>query len=95
MLRAQKDAISDAIGPADSQALALVAWCAGGAAKIEACRSIVESAHKIKQLYGQVSRLTLEIGLSGCDVTVGLRGALSVAPKSHYTQSLNRSGQAN
>lgn len=51
--------------------------------KIEA-RGAVESAHKIKQLCGQVFRFAVASGLAERDVTVDLRGALSAVPKTHY-----------
>lgn len=51
--------------------------------KIEA-RGAVESAHKIKQLCGQVFRFAVASGLAERDVTADLRGALSAVPKSHY-----------
>lgn len=51
--------------------------------KIEA-RGAVESAHKIKQLCGQVFRFAVASGIAERDVTADLRGALSAIPKSHY-----------
>jgi integrase len=51
--------------------------------KIEA-RGAVESAHKIKQLCGQVFRFAVASGLAERDVTADLRGALSAIPKTHY-----------
>jgi integrase len=51
--------------------------------KIEA-RGAVESAHKIKQLCGQVFRFAVASGLTERDVTADLRGALSAVPKTHY-----------
>jgi integrase len=51
--------------------------------KIEA-RGAVESAHKIKQLCGQVFRFAVASGLAERDVTVDLRGALSAVPKTNY-----------
>ncbi|MDQ1833222.1 MULTISPECIES: tyrosine-type recombinase/integrase [Massilia] len=51
--------------------------------KIEA-RGAIESAHKIKQLCGQVFRFAVATGLADRDVTADLRGALSVVPKAHY-----------
>jgi hypothetical protein len=44
--------------------------------RIEA-RGAIESAHKIKQLCGQVFRFAVASGLADRDVTVDLRGALS------------------
>lgn len=51
--------------------------------RIEA-RGAIESAHKIKQLCGQVFRFAVASGLADRDVTTDLRGALSVVPKAHY-----------
>jgi integrase len=51
--------------------------------KIEA-RGAVESAHKIKQLCGQVFRFGVAAGLAERDVTADLRDALSAVPQAHY-----------
>lgn len=51
--------------------------------KIEA-RGAVESAHKIKQLCGQVFRFAVASGMANRDVTVDLRDALSTIPTNHY-----------
>ncbi|GGX76801.1 DUF4102 domain-containing protein [Massilia dura] len=51
--------------------------------KIEA-RGALESAHKIKQLCGQVFRFAVAGGLVERDVTADLRGALSAVPKAHF-----------
>jgi integrase len=51
--------------------------------KIEA-RGAIESAHKIKQLCGQVFRFAVASGLAERDVTADLRGALAAVPKAHY-----------
>lgn len=51
--------------------------------KIEA-RGAVESAHKIKQLCGQVFRFAVASGIADRDVTADLRGALATIPKNHY-----------
>ncbi|AXA92707.1 integrase arm-type DNA-binding domain-containing protein [Massilia sp. YMA4] len=51
--------------------------------KIEA-RGALESAHKIKQLCGQVFRFAVAGGLTERDVTTDLRGALSAVPKAHF-----------
>lgn len=51
--------------------------------KIEA-RGAVESAHKIKQLCGQIFRHAVAVGLAERDVTVELKGALSAIPNNHY-----------
>jgi len=47
-------------------------------------RGAIESAHKIKQLCGQVFRFAVACGLAERDVTVDLRGALSAVPEAHY-----------
>lgn len=47
-------------------------------------RGALESAHKIKQLCGQVFRFAVAGGLAERDVTADLRGALSAVPKAHY-----------
>ena len=51
--------------------------------RIEA-RGAIESAHKIKQLCGQVFRFGVATGLVERDVTADLRGALSAIPQAHY-----------
>lgn len=51
--------------------------------KIEA-RGALESAHKIKQLCGQVFRYAVAAGLAERDVTADLRDALSAIPQTHY-----------
>ncbi|WP_426211837.1 tyrosine-type recombinase/integrase [Massilia sp. TWP1-3-3] len=51
--------------------------------KIEA-RGAIESAHKIKQLCGQVFRAAVASGLADRDVTADLRGALSSVPKANF-----------
>jgi integrase len=51
--------------------------------KIEA-RGAIESAHKIKQLCGQVFRFAVAAGLAERDVTSDLRDALSAIPEAHY-----------
>lgn len=51
--------------------------------RIEA-RGAIESAHKIKQLCGQIFRFAVASGLAARDVTVDLRGALSAVPEAHY-----------
>lgn len=51
--------------------------------KIEA-RGAIESAHKIKQLCGQIFRSAVAEGLAERDVTVDLRGALSAIPKANF-----------
>lgn len=51
--------------------------------KIEA-RGAIESAHKIKQLCGQVFRFAVAAGLAERDVTADLRDALAAVPAAHY-----------
>jgi integrase len=51
--------------------------------KIEA-RGAIESAHKIKQLCGQVFRYAVAAGLAERDVTADLRDALAAVPSAHY-----------
>lgn len=51
--------------------------------KIEA-RGAVESAHKIKQICGQVFRFAVSKRLAKNDVTADLRGALAAIPRTHY-----------
>ncbi len=55
----------------------------GALQKIED-RGAIESAHKIKQLCGQIFRFAVANGLVEHDVTANLRGALSSIPKGHY-----------
>jgi integrase len=55
----------------------------GALQKIEA-RGAVESAHKIKQLCGQVFRYAVAAGLAERDVTSDLRNALSAVPEAHF-----------
>lgn len=47
-------------------------------------RGAIESAHKIKQLCGQVFRFAVAGGLAERDVTADLRDALATAPEAHY-----------
>lgn len=61
--------------------------------KIEA-RGAIESAHKIKQLCGQVFRYAVASGLAERDVTADLRGALSAIPSSHYAAITEPAGVA-
>ena len=55
----------------------------GALEKIEA-RGAIESAHKIKQLCGQVFRFAVHQGIVERDVTADLRGALAKIPRTHY-----------
>jgi integrase len=51
--------------------------------KIEA-RGAIESAHRVKQLCGQVFRFAIATGLAERDVTADLKGALTSIPESHF-----------
>ena len=51
--------------------------------KIEARRAI-DSAHRVKQICGQVFRYCVSAGLVERDVTTDLKGALSAIPRSNY-----------
>ena len=51
--------------------------------KIEA-RGAIESAHKIKQLCGQVFRFAVSNDWAERDVSAEFRGALSAVPQAHY-----------
>ncbi|MBC7455156.1 MAG: integrase arm-type DNA-binding domain-containing protein [Massilia sp.] len=51
--------------------------------KIQA-RGAIESAHKVKQLCGQVFRYAVAAELAERDITSGLADALASAPNSHY-----------
>jgi integrase len=51
--------------------------------KMEA-RGAIDSAHRVKQICGQVFRFAVATGSAERDVTVDLRGALAVVPKTNY-----------
>lgn len=51
--------------------------------KMEA-RGAIDSAHRVKQICGQVFRYAVATGSAERDVTVDLRGALSTAAKTNY-----------
>lgn len=51
--------------------------------KLEA-RGAIETAHRVKQLCGQVFRYAVAVGLAERDVTSDLRGALAAIPASHF-----------
>ena len=51
--------------------------------RIEA-RGAIESAHRVKQLCGQIFRYAVATGLAERDVTADLRGALAPVPQNHY-----------
>ncbi|MFA9273256.1 MAG: tyrosine-type recombinase/integrase [Candidatus Aquirickettsiella gammari] len=47
-------------------------------------RHAIDSAHRVKQICGQILRYGIAIGLLERDVTVDLKGALAVIPKTNY-----------
>ena len=51
--------------------------------KIEA-RGSIDTAHRAKQICGQIFRYAVAVGLAERDVTTDLRGALSAIPESHF-----------
>jgi integrase len=59
-------------------------WDVLSALRIIEKRGAIESAHKIKQLCGQVFRFAVASGLADRDMTADLRGALSAVPEAHY-----------
>lgn len=48
-------------------------------------RGAVDSAHRVKQLCGQVFRYAVACGMAERDVTIDLKGALSTVPKANYS----------
>ena len=52
--------------------------------KIEA-RGSIDTAHRAKQICGQIFRYAVAVGLTERDVTVDLRGALAAIPESHFS----------
>lgn len=52
--------------------------------KIEA-RGSIDTAHRAKQICGQVFRYAVAVGMAERDVTADLRGALASIPESHFT----------
>jgi integrase len=52
--------------------------------KIEA-RGSVDTAHRAKQICGQIFRYAVAIGLAERDITADLRGALEAVPESHFS----------
>jgi hypothetical protein len=52
--------------------------------KIEA-RGSIDTAHRAKQICGQVFRYAVAVGLAERDVTSDLRGALAAIPESHFS----------
>lgn len=51
--------------------------------KIES-RGSIDTAHRAKQICGQIFRYAVAIGLSDRDVTTDLKGALSAIPNAHF-----------
>lgn len=51
--------------------------------KVEA-RGSIDTAHRAKQICGQIFRYAVAIGLAERDVTADLRGALASIPESHF-----------
>jgi integrase len=47
-------------------------------------RGAIDSAHRVKQICGQVFRYAVATGFAERDVTADLRGALSAVPKGNY-----------
>ena len=52
--------------------------------KVEA-RGSIDTAHRAKQICGQVFRYAVAVGLAERDVTADLRGALAAIPESHFS----------
>jgi len=52
--------------------------------KLEA-RGAIDSAHRVKQVCGQVFRYAVAIGSAERDVTADLKGALSAVPAAHFS----------
>ncbi|MFM7000544.1 MAG: tyrosine-type recombinase/integrase [Limnohabitans sp.] len=51
--------------------------------KVEA-RGSIDTAHRAKQICGQIFRYAVAVGLAERDVTTDLRGALAAIPESHF-----------
>ncbi|MEI8158538.1 MAG: integrase arm-type DNA-binding domain-containing protein [Burkholderiales bacterium] len=52
--------------------------------KIEA-RGSIDTAHRAKQICGQIFRYAVAIGMTERDITTDLRGALEAIPESHFS----------
>jgi integrase len=52
--------------------------------KIEA-RGSIDTAHRAKQICGQIFRYAVAVGMAERDVTADLRGALAAIPQSHFS----------
>jgi hypothetical protein len=58
-------------------------------------RGVDESAHRVKQIIGQILRFAEATGLTERDVTADLKGALTVPVKSHYAAIIDPGRQEN
>lgn len=56
----------------------------GAVQKMEA-RGAIDTAHRVKQICGQVFRYAVAAGLVERDVTADLKGALSAVPRAHFS----------
>jgi integrase len=63
-----------AIGPRDVLA----------AVRLIEARGAIDSAHRVKQICGQIFRFAVAEGVAERDVTADLRGALATVPKGHF-----------
>jgi integrase len=54
------------------------------AVQVIEARGALDSAHRVKQICGQVFRFAVACGLAERDITADLKGALSAVPKRHY-----------
>ena len=54
------------------------------AVQVMETRGAIDSAHRVKQVCGQVFRYAVASGLAERDVTADLKGALSAVPKANY-----------
>ncbi len=48
-------------------------------------RGAIDTAHRVKQICGQVFRYAVAAGLAERDVTADLKGALAAAPRTHFS----------
>jgi integrase len=54
------------------------------AVRLVEARGAIDSAHRVKQICGQVFRFAVAEGVAERDVTADLRGALAAVPKGHF-----------
>lgn len=54
------------------------------AVQVIEARGALDSAHRVKQICGQVFRFAVACGLAQRDITADLKGALSAVPKRHF-----------